>query len=123
MKVEYGDLSVLFTGDAEREVEAILIENWGDKLDSDLLKVGHHGSKSSSTLDFLEYVSPEYAVISVGTKNRYDHPDEQIVARLDSSTDELFRTDHDGAIIFLYGGNTLTIKTILSEREVVDCDI
>ncbi|MDP8227723.1 MAG: DNA internalization-related competence protein ComEC/Rec2 [Candidatus Celaenobacter polaris] len=123
IKIEYGDLSVLFTGDAEKEVEAILVENWGNKLDSDLLKVGHHGSNSSSTLDFLEYVSPEYAVISVGTKNRYDHPDEEIVERLDSSIDELFRTDQDGAVIFLYGGNTLKIKTMISEREVIDCDI
>ncbi len=123
MKIEYGDLSVLFTGDAEHEVEAILTENWGDKLDSDILKVGHHGSNSSSTLDFLECVSPEYAVISVGTKNRYDHPDEEIVARLDSSADELFRTDQDGAVIYLYGGNTLKIKTMLSEREIIDSDI
>jgi competence protein ComEC len=123
IKIEYGNLSVLLTGDAEKEVEAILIENWGDKLYSDLLKVGHHGSNSSSTLDFLEYVSPEYAVISVGTKNRFGHPDEKIVAILDSFTDELFRTDQDGAVIFLYGGNTLKIKTMLSEREVIDCDI
>jgi len=68
IKAEYGNLTVLFTGDAEKEVEAILIENWGNKLDSDILKVGHHGSNSSSTHEFLEHVSPEYAVISVGKK-------------------------------------------------------
>ena len=123
IKVEYGDLAVLFTGDAEKEVEAILVENWGNTLDSDLLKVGHHGSNSSSTHEFLEHVSPEYAVISVGTKNRYDHPDKEIINRLENSTEKLFRTDLDGAVIFTYGGNSLKIRTIISEKEILDCDI
>jgi len=123
IKVEYSDLAVLFTGDAEKEVEAILIENWGNILDSDILKVGHHGSNSSSTHEFLEYVSPDYAVISVGTKNRYNHPDNQIIYRLEKSTEKLFRTDLDGAVIFTYGGNSLNIKTIVSEKEIIDFDI
>jgi len=123
IKAEYGNLTVLFTGDAEKEVEAILIENWGNKLDSDILKVGHHGSNSSSTHEFLEHVSPEYAVISVGKKNRYNHPDKEIIIRIENSTDKLFRTDLDGAVIFTYGGNSLKIKTIVSEKEIIDCDI
>jgi len=116
-------LLCFFTGDAEKEVEAILIENWGNKLDSDILKVGHHGSNSSSTHEFLEHVSPEYAVISVGKKNRYNHPDKEIIIRIENSTDKLFRTDLDGAVIFTYGGNSLKIKTIVSEKEIIDCDI
>jgi len=123
IKAEYGNLTVLFTGDAEKEVEAILIENWGNKLDSNLLKVGHHGSNSSSTHEFLEHVSPEYAVISVWKKNRYNHPDKEIIIRIENSTDKLFRTDLDGAVIFTYGGNSLKIKTIVSEKEIIDCDI
>ena len=123
VKAEYENFAVLFTGDAEKEVEEILIENWGNKLDSDLLKVGHHGSNSSSTFEFLEHVSPEYAVISVGTKNRYDHPDKEVIVRIENSTDKLFRTDLDGAVIFTYGGNSLNIKTIVSEKEIIDCDI
>ena len=123
IKAEYGDFAVLFTGDAEKEVEKILIENWGNKLDSDLLKVGHHGSNSSSTHEFLEHVSPEYAVISVGTKNRYNHPDKEIILRLGACADTLFRTDLDGAVIFTYGGSSLKIETIVSEKKIIDCDI
>ncbi len=123
LKAEYGDFAMLFTGDAEKEVEEILIENWGNKLDSDLLKVGHHGSNSSSTYEFLEHVSPEYAVISVGTKNRYDHPNKEVIVRIENCTEQLFRTDLDGAVIFTYGGTTLKIKTIVSEKEILDCDI
>jgi competence protein ComEC len=123
VKAEYENFAVLFTGDAEKEVEEILIENWGNKLESDFLKVGHHGSNSSSTLEFLERVSPEYAVISVGTKNRYDHPDKEVIVRIENSTEKLFRTDLDGAVIFTYGGNSLNIKTIVSEKEIVDFNI
>ena len=112
IKAEYKDLSILLTGDAEREVESILVDNWGTSLDSDILKVGHHGSNSSSTAKFLEYVTPDYAVISVGGKNRYNHPDKNIIMRLEECAQGLFRTDQDGAVIFSSGGNTLDLSLI-----------
>ncbi|HHE40506.1 MAG TPA: MBL fold metallo-hydrolase, partial [Candidatus Cloacimonetes bacterium] len=122
-KIVHGNNSFLFVGDAEYPAERILMKSYGRFLDSDILKVGHHGSNSSSTHEFLEYVSPDYAVISVGTKNRYNHPDNQIIYRLEKSTEKLFRTDLDGAVIFTYGGNSLNIKTIVSEKEIIDFDI
>lgn len=98
VKLTYGDATYLFTGDAEHEVEADLVQQFD--VDVDILKVGHHGSKTSSTHEFLREVTPEYAIISAGKNNRYGHPHAQAVDRLRDSGAEIIRTDQDGTITF-----------------------
>ena len=91
----YGDTSLLLTGDAEKEAETQFVM---DTQDVDLLRVGHHGS-DSSTSKTLDVARPEYAIISVGENNRYGHPDPGVVARLKDREVDIFRTDQDGDIL------------------------
>ena len=99
LKVIYGEISFLFTGDISEMVEEDLL-NSDIELKSDVLKVAHHGSKTSSDLDFLKTVSPDYAVISVGADNSYNHPNGAIITRLESLDAEVYRTDNNGSITF-----------------------
>ncbi len=101
--------SFLFTGDAGEFVENKLIEN-NIYLGSDVLKVGHHGSKYSTGEIFLKMVSPEIAVIQVG-KNSYGHPTEEVLARLEKFAIKVLRTDLDGDIKIFSDGNKLKIKS------------
>jgi len=89
----------LFVGDIGRTTEKYLIKKYGRELDTDILKVSHHGSKSSSGADFLSLASPEAAVISVG-KNSYGHPSPEVITRLIEAGSEVFRTDFSGDIFF-----------------------
>ncbi len=102
IRLEYLDKSFLFTGDISTRVERDLIDLYADELDSDVLKIAHHGSKGSTSLEFLEYVSPEFAVISVGD-NYYGHPTNEVINRLDEKDICTLRTDEDGNIIFVIG--------------------
>ncbi|MBI5624756.1 MAG: MBL fold metallo-hydrolase [Elusimicrobia bacterium] len=95
LKATYGGASVLFTGDIQSGMEAKLVSTYGDLLRADVLKVGHHGSRYSSTAAFLDKVKPKYAYIEVG-KNSYGHPTPAAMARLESAGASLFRTDRDG---------------------------
>lgn len=90
--------SVLFVGDAERRAEHQLLTSFPDMLDANVLKVGHHGSKTSSSEAFLKAVSPDIAVISVGAKNRYNHPHQSILDRLERLGIQIHRTDIEGDI-------------------------
>ncbi|MEA2104414.1 MAG: DNA internalization-related competence protein ComEC/Rec2 [Candidatus Cloacimonadota bacterium] len=123
LRCDYKEFSCLLTGDAEKEVENWLVEIYGDGLDVDVLKVCHHGSKTSSTQEFLQLVTPEYAAVSVGTPNKFGLPNKIIMDRLEQNTNEYFRTDRDGAIIFLTDGMTLEIKTILTEKCILDSSL
>ena len=107
MRVVYGENSFLFTGDAEDIVEKKLL-NSGVELKSDVLKVGHHGSNSSTTYQFLREVMPEYAVICVGTGNDYGHPTENTLSRLRDAEVKTFRTDKQGDIICVSDGKNIT---------------
>lgn len=107
MRVVYGNTTFLFTGDAEREVEQKLLDS-GVDLKADVLKVGHHGSNSSTTYPFLREVMPEYAVICVGTDNTYGHPTNDTLSRLRDAEVKTFRTDKQGDIICVSDGNTVT---------------
>lgn len=109
MRVIFGNTSFMFTGDAEALVEKDLIE-MSSLLDSDVLKVGHHGSSTSSTMDFLEAVSPEIAVISCGKDNSYGHPHAEVVERLEKLNAEIYRTDRLGTIVVTSDGDTVTVK-------------
>ena len=95
MREQHG---VLFAGDAERRVEHQLLASFPHMLDADVLKVGHHGSKTSSSEAFLKAVSPDTAVISVGAKNRYGHPHQSVLDRLERLGIQIRRTDIEGDI-------------------------
>ncbi|MEK7160660.1 MAG: MBL fold metallo-hydrolase, partial [Patescibacteria group bacterium] len=96
-KIIYGQNSVLFTGDAEEQTEKPLLMLGAD-LKADILAVGHHGSKTSTSAEFLAAVAPQIAVIQVGLKNKYGHPTAEVLARLAGIN--IFRTDLDSDIDF-----------------------
>ncbi len=97
LRLTYGESSLLLTGDAERDEEAHILQS-GNLTPTQLLKVGHHGSLTSTTEAFLSRVAPRIAVISVGKHNRYGHPHPQIMERLKRHEVQVFRTDTQGAI-------------------------
>ena len=96
-RIDYGKNSFLLTGDADEQTEDDMILDMED-VDVDWLKVGHHGSKHSTTDEFLYLVSPSYAIISVGKSNRYGHPDPEVLERLSNIGAEILRTDEWGTI-------------------------
>ena len=110
LKVTYGDTSFLFTGDAEREEEQELLDS-GYDLKSTVLKVGHHGSDSSTSYLFLRSVEPEYAVISVGAGNSYGHPTEAVLSRLRDAQVKTWRTDLQGTVTAVSDGKKVTFQT------------
>jgi competence protein ComEC len=110
-RVTYGGISVLLTGDAEAEVEAALLRS-GLTLQSTVLKVGHHGSRTSTTPEFLEAVRPSAAVISVGAGNFFGHPHRQTLWTLAARGVPIYRTDGDGAVFLRTDGRTLAIDTM-----------
>jgi competence protein ComEC len=110
VKVQHGNTSFLLTGDAESESEQQMLSSGAD-LQADVLKVGHHGSNSSTTLSFLKAVSPKYAVISCGAGNQYGHPHQETLSKLASAGVQVYRTDNNGTIVFTSDGKTLTVET------------
>ncbi|CCX54530.1 ComEC/Rec2 family competence protein [Veillonella sp. CAG:933] len=110
-KLVFGKFSMLFTGDASRAEENKLIKEENTKLFSRILKVGHHGSASSSQKDFIRSVRPEKAVISVGLHNDYGHPTSQALQRLAAENVMVYRTDTQGTIRIHTDGNTWQVTT------------
>ena len=110
MRVEYGDTSFLFTGDMETTAENDMLDYWGSRMswETDVLKVGHHGSDTSTGYRFLNEVSPDYAVISVGKGNAYGHPHEQPLSRLKQAGVTILRTDELGTIVARTDGKEVT---------------
>ena len=104
LKLTYGSNVFLFMGDAEKQAEQAI----SAPVKSDLLKVGHHGSSTSTSSAFLERVSPTYAVISCGANNQYGHPSSAVLERLDSIGAQIFRTDLSGTIRFRSDGQKIT---------------
>lgn len=111
LKVTFGKTRFLFTGDAEREEELDLLNN-GCDVSADLLKVGHHGSETSTSYYFLREVWPAYAVISVGAGNDYGHPHEAVLSRLSDAEVTAYRTDECGTVTAVSDGNTVTFPGI-----------
>lgn len=109
IRIVYGDTSFLFTGDAEQETEARILES-GQDIESTVLKVGHHGSSTSTSQAFLDAVSPTYAVISCGKDNSYGHPHSETLAKLASAGVEVFRTDELGDIYCTSDGTEVTFS-------------
>ncbi len=109
LMITYGDTSFLFTGDAERDAEQVIL-NSGADLSATVLKVGHHGSDTSTTYPFLREIMPEYAVISVGDGNSYGHPTDDTLSRLRDADVKVFRTDIQGDIYCTSDGKTVTMS-------------
>lgn len=109
LKLTYGKRSFLFTGDAETKAETDMIAS-KQNLKADVLKVGHHGAKTSTSAAFLNVVKPTYAVISVGKGNSYGHPTADVLNRLKSYKVNIFRTDLQGTIIAKTDGKSLTFN-------------
>jgi competence protein ComEC len=109
LRLQYGDFSMLFTGDLEEEAEVTLAES-GENLRSDVLKVGHHGSKKASSESFLAVVSPQIAVISCGKDNRYGHPAPDTVNRLMEAGCMIWQTQESGAVTLQSDGRTYTVN-------------
>ncbi len=105
----YGKTAFLFTGDAEIPAETKM-KGFGSFLRSDVLKVGHHGSRTSTGRDFLDQVSPRLAVISVGRKNKFNHPSPVTLARLSRRGTRVLRTDRIGAVIVHSDGDSVQLK-------------
>ena len=108
----YGQTSVMFTGDAEQLSESEILEAFrASELKSDILKVGHHGSSTSSSVRFLRAVSPAYAVISCGLNNDYGHPHAITLRTLGDIGCDILRTDQLGTIVFSTDGENFTLLT------------
>ena len=107
LMITYGNTKFLFTGDAEREAEQVIL-SYGKNLFADVLKVGHHGSNDSTTYPFLRDIMPKYAVISVGKDNSYGHPTEDTLSRLRDADVKVYRTDMQGDIYCTSDGEKVT---------------
>ena len=104
---ELHGIKLLFMGDAGVEVEEDLSEKY-NLQDIDVLKVGHHGSKTSSSKEFIDIINPKYSVISVGKNNRFGHPNHEVLNNLNNS--KIYRTDQNGSITFMVKKNKLKIE-------------
>ena len=98
LKVTFGDMDVIMTGDAETKVERDIIDS-GEALDAEILKIGHHGSDTSSSDEFLDAVSPLYALISAKVGNKYEHPIKSTMQKLEKRKIEVYRTDENGTVV------------------------
>ncbi|MBQ7871684.1 MAG: MBL fold metallo-hydrolase [Oscillospiraceae bacterium] len=111
LKLTYGETSFLFTADAEHTVENDLLDE-GTDLSATVLKVGHHGSNTSTGEDFLRAVDPDYAIISCGKNNSYGHPNEETLVLLDQYDVPVYRTDELGDILCTSDGKTVTVEAV-----------
>jgi len=119
LKVQYKDVSFLLMGDASTNVEEDLLNKCKDKLPSTVLKVGHHGSSTSTSSNFLDIVKPQYAVIEVGKDNSYGHPSVATLVRLSDAGAKVYRTDIDGTVVFTTDGKTLSINKSVTSSYVI----
>ncbi len=113
LRLKYDEATFLFTGDAEKTAEtAMLHEIPRDMLKADVLKVGHHGSYTATSITFLTAVDPDYAVISAGKDNDYGHPHAVVLDRLEAQDAQIFRTDEQGTITFYTDGKEIVSATM-----------
>ena len=114
LMIYYGNYKILVTGDLDSEGEREMIRYYGEsgRLQADVLKVGHHGSKTSTCEEFLKCVSPRIAVVQVG-KNTYGHPAPEILERLEKQGCLVFRNDRNGAVGLRIKEKSIQIHTVL----------
>lgn len=116
IKVEYGNNSFLFTGDSEKDIELEVSKN--DNLKSDVLKLGHHGSLTSTSPTFLNIVDPSIAVISLGANNKYGHPHDKVIALLNTNNISVYRTDLESTIVLSSNGTEITKLKSYSKNNI-----
>ena len=107
LKLTYGNTSYLFTGDATSKVEKLILDK---DINVDVLKVGHHGSKYSTSDEFLDKVDPKYAIIEVGENNDYSHPSNSTIDKFNKRNIKVFRTDLNGTIKLISDGNNISFE-------------
>lgn len=111
LKMEYGETSFVFTGDATKKVEKKILDAFSpQELDCDFLKSGHHGSKTSSSEAFITTLSPEIIAISCGLNNQYNLPSPEVLALYDEYKIPYYRTDQEGTLVFITDGTTITLE-------------
>ena len=108
LRMVAGSTAFIFTGDAEALSETEMLRH---DLSADILYVGHHGSRTSTTQDFLDAVNPSVAVISAGEGNSYNHPNEEVLERLESAGVRIYRTDYNGNIVMVTDGTDISIRS------------
>lgn len=108
IKLQYGSTSFLFTGDIERKGEEMLNNKYGSFLNCTVLKIPHHGSKTGSSYEFLKLAAPQYAIISAGRGNRFNHPADETIIRLRLMNINTARTDREGAVFLVSDGKNIT---------------
>ena len=104
LRVVYGNTSFMLTGDAPQEIEDYLVKTYGTQLDSDVLKLGHHGSKTSTSEAWLDTVTPRYTVVSAGLDNKYGHPHQDVMQRVFARNIQTSHTGTDGTVTFYSDG-------------------
>lgn len=113
LRITYGDVSFLIPGDIEENAEQALVEmETNEELKSDVLVIPHHGSRTSSTADFLDVVDPEVAIIPVGVDNQYGHPHDEVIQRLTFRDIDIYRTDIDGTVEVTTDGDNYRIERL-----------
>jgi competence protein ComEC len=115
LHVAYGATSVILEGDAEAPIEQAMLAEPG--LQSTLLKVGHHGSVTSTRPQFLARVAPQWAVISCGLRNRFGHPRQEVLEELQAAHVRTYRTDINGAACFRLDGNTVSPEPFCNPQQ------
>ncbi len=105
VQVSYGDTAVMLTGDAPIAIEDFVVSQYGSALQSEILKLGHHGSDTSSGAQFLDTVDPEYGVTSAGSDSRHGHPHAEVLHRLEERSVKHVTTQHDGTVTFNSDGS------------------
>lgn len=115
-KVNYKEKSILFTGDIEEIAEKEIVKKYGALLKSDILKIAHHGSKTSSSEELLNLVKPAISVIGVGKNNKFGHPNNNVLDRLKNLNSEIYRTDKNGEIILKLYKNQIFVNTTVKGK-------
>ena len=119
MRLNYINFSMLFTGDIEQIAEEEMVKKYmnTNKLNSDILKIAHHGSKTSSIQEFLSLVKPKIALIGVGKDNNFGHPNLEVLERLQNMSCKIFRTDENGEITIVVNSKA-RIKTNVQQKKI-----
>jgi competence protein ComEC len=115
VRADIGDVSILLTGDIEREAEHVLTETMVGAIDVDILQAGHHGSNTSSQDYFLDVSTPSLAIISAGLDNQYGHPHTEVMQRLRERDIQVYRTDVDGTVIIQTDGSTWDVSGVRTD--------
>ncbi|MBL8190527.1 MAG: hypothetical protein JNK38_21090 [Acidobacteria bacterium] len=112
LRVSFGARSVLLTGDIEKDAEAQLVAA-NANLQADVIKIAHHGSRTSTTAEFLNHAKPQHVVISVADPSPYGHPHAEVIERLQATGANIWRTSHCGAVTISTNGDDLRVETFL----------